>query len=276
MKFRRNNIILLSLLFIGINKFSYAQPGWAYMLKGNLNEIDSIALKFCLNNSICYLGTIEVDSTTELSRVVHLSVLHSLVINIALRTLPAELKFFELPILNQLCIYGDSLQDLTNLPQLPSLRTLHIGGYSGDILKIGMEQSPSLCELSISSQNVQDFGNILSNKNLISLTIYGCPKLKHLPKYEHGDLNHISKLCISGSALELNEIKNLNGLKTLIIIGGEFETIPDFFPKSIEYLSISHNAALNNIDNLKKYPNLKRINISNNDQIADYRINCCD
>lgn len=234
--------ILVVLLFT-INCFG--QPGRITYLDGNLNEIDSTMIPAIAKSNgppfkhtppnTMYLGTVTIDSTTDVSRIVHLRDVKRLNLRYSLEHIPNELQLAELPNLKWLNINCSNLLDFSKFPVLDSVEYLHISDYKGDYLSL-QDNFPNLKELEIESLNQTTTLNI---GKINSLKIRNC------------------------KPLDFGKISNGNTIKKLSI---ERYVSPDY-SKSLNLFSKLEELTIYNVDLLflpkGALKNLKKITVLN-------------
>lgn len=275
-------IILGILICLSYSMDIYAQPGWAYKLQGNLNEIDSTQIKNCIKDcSQCYFGMIEIDSTTDLRRLNHLNCTPNLTLNIYLKSLPKEFSTVYLDNITSLYLGAEQLIDISNFPIMNNLEELTIRNFKGDSLKIN-NTLPNLNTLEITNFNsvvnikadnletliLSEFqGNILKIKNafpnLKELKIHQSDKIVNIDSVLiNNNIEALSIIKCNGLSINLNDI-SFNNLRFLRLLGAQsfkfkWEDLIQF--KKLESIDLDYIDFESIPENFST--NLKRISIT--------------
>ncbi len=162
---------------------SLGQPGWAYKLDGNLNNIDSVKLKNCLDNpNLCHMGIITIDSSTDLSRIVHLKSMKELVLEIKTDSFPSIFSKIEFPDLTSLVIYGcNRLKDLKNIQELKNLNYLQLSEFGGETINIDATQLTKLFDVKIfDCDHLIQINELLDCKSIKRLRVAECDHIEDI------------------------------------------------------------------------------------------------
>lgn len=262
---------ILILIITGPNLFG--QPGWAWKVQGNLNEIDSTTLKQCLKDGdLCYFGSIEIDSTTDLTRLNHISFLESVSLIMNLEAIPNEFKNVKFPNLKHLRIScGNNLTDIHNLEYLDNLEELFIGVFNGIEVNIDFSKLKKLRSFQMyKAPNVIEIHNVLAAGSLQGIKLEVLPALKFLTTDSLENHENITSITlIDCPVFQIENLKYFQGLKHLGINGSSFISIPNYLSKNLTVLSIGKNDSLSDIKNISCYKNLKEYNLKDNPLIKD-------
>lgn len=265
-------IISCLLLVIMVNFRVQCQPSGGHKLHGNLNDIDSSQLKKCIESGgLCTIGIIKIDTTSDLSRIIHLSVLTEVTLSLEIERIPSELRFFKFNHLKRLTIYGNNcLRDIRGLGFLEGLETLTIINFGGEEIKIDTNLLKNLKSVTLTNCHdlchIDDLIKIISIENL---WINSCANLKIL-SHDQNKLPHIKFLCIYNSPqIVPSNLCAFSGLWKLVLDGLSFQSIPDCLADTMEILHIYNNDSLSKIDNIQRLKNLKEFRLTNNKLIED-------
>lgn len=265
---------ILTLLFSIVTTFSFCQPG---PLHQNLNKIT--------DEGVIVADIIVIDSTSDVSKVSKLKNAKKLWLKISnLKEIPKE--FVKFVNTTQLTIefFNVNCTDLSFLNEFPNLKTLSIDRFDGEVFSKKELKLDSLTSLRIGyCENLIDISTINKLNALEELEISNVANLKAFPKF--GKQNSIKILTIDHMSngrffdeknpknfnTDIQNIKYLVKLEELTLGSLTFmHEIPDFLPASLKKLEINawalhhwegDKVEINNIDNLKLYPNLKELKL---------------
>ncbi|MCB9225359.1 MAG: hypothetical protein H6582_14365 [Crocinitomicaceae bacterium] len=268
------NKILIFLLFLVCSISLQAQPGWAFKLEGNLNDIDSNQLKKCIQDPLCKLCPIEIDSTTDLRRIEHLNVLTQTTLILNFDKVPKGLEFFDFKNLKQLTIFGNNrLKDISNLGTLQGLEMLSIIGFGGEEIKMDPNSFKGLQTVHINNCTKLNYiDDLLAISNITDLRIWSCPNLKTLI-HDRNKQPHVKWLRLYNTPIDPLNLCSFIELELLILDGLSFSSIPNCLAETLEALYISNNDKLVETDGIDRLKNLKVINVENNSLIEDRKMN---
>ncbi|MGB1247451.1 MAG: hypothetical protein ACPG4Z_01095, partial [Chitinophagales bacterium] len=244
----------------------FAQPGWAKNLNGNLNELDSMQIKECLQfESMCNFGTITIDSTTDLTRLTLLNLLPDLSLYINLKTLPKEFATLELNKVYSLSLSGNILDDVSNFPKMDSLEDLIIFGFQGDTLLINNEM-PNLQRLELkSSYNLKNIESVTKNDNFEQLVVQDCNALQ-LVESSFSELKYLAFLSTKPTGKDFSDFDNFSSLEQILLRNVDVLALPDNLPKSLNRIYITDSRVdlevLNKIKEMKTMEKIELMNVS--------------
>ncbi len=232
-----------------------AQPGWVDKVVGNLNNIDSTQIKNCIKaDQYCYFGAIDIDSTTDLSRLVHLNSTPELHLNLNLSALPKTFSQNNWNKVKSLHISSTSIKDLSHLPQMQNLERLSISGFQNDTLYI-QGPLPQLKILRISySDQLTNIEQLYAQTAIEHVNIQFCQHI-HLGDSSFKHLKEVHFIGNKPSALQWEDLSRFKQLEKVSLNHVIIDTLPDDFPKSLNTLFISDG--LINLDLLKQLSELE-------------------
>jgi hypothetical protein len=253
----------------------FGQPGWAYKVQGNLNFIDSIQLKRCLaDGNLCYFGDIEIDSTTDLSRLDQISFLEEVTLVIKLSSIPTEFKNVKFPNLKKLNIHcGKNLTDLSNLQYFSSLEKLYLSNVNGKKeVDINFSKLINLKSIEIIlAPEIVRMDKIFQAPKLESIRLVSFPSLKFLTIDTLNSNTKIKNIVLADCPkFDIKNIETFINLEILSLNDCDFSSIPVFFSTSLTFLSISNNQTLIDIKNINQYKNLSQFYLKDNPLIKDF------
>lgn len=241
-----------------------AQPGHLYQIKGNLNTIDSAAIKKCLAlKDLCNFNSVIIDSTTNLKRLNHLN--HTTNLSFYLDVaLPDYVKNIELNKIKSITLSLGNTAKISNLPLLDSLKTISIYGYMKKDLIIENKMK-SLEELNIqNSDSIINIDTFLQKNTISSLKINNCKNLKlnsevNLEKIKHLSINNSNNFLVN-----LKKIGRFKNLESLVIDNISITSFPKDFPKNIKSIVFNNSRlSLGVLIKLKEMKNLTTLKIIN-------------
>lgn len=249
--------LLTILIILSLVTTLFAQPGWLHHIGGNLNDLDSNRIKFCLNEKDdCYFGPIEIDSTTDLSRLVHLNVTSDLTLNIKLKSLTKEFLTVNLDHVKSLTITGLDITDISNLPMLDNLESLQIMGFDGDTISI-INHLPKLKIFTVcNSDKLVSVESVFTKNNMEQLTIQNCKNID----LKDSSFYMLKALFIVGPTMNKfiwNDLVHFTKLEEVSCQHIDFRSMPDPFPENLRKISISHGKT--NLNTLNKLSELAQI-----------------
>lgn len=254
------NIFLFFVCLTNLN----AQPGWAYKVQGNLNDIDSIQIRKCIEQSdYCYFGAIVIDSTTDLSRLHHLNATPTLSLTIDFKTLPKAFLKTNLDKITTLFLGGEQLEDISNFPIMKNLEELRIGGFQGDTLRF-LNKLPKLKVLVLNyTDKLVSIDQVISNNKLERLSINNCKNVV-LNNSAFTNLKNLSITGTQSTPFKWEDLVNFEKLEVVYLDEVNFESIPENFPQSLRKINIKNSKTnLQTLNKLAALENIEELNLRN-------------
>ena len=255
----------IAFIFLLLSFKGFSQPS-SRTFEGNLNEItDSDFHNLKHNNSSVYkvnrigLGTVIIDSTTQLNRLHLLTDFEILSLSISLDTLPKEFLLLKDKV-KHLKIDGNNvLKDVSSIHKFNHLKTLGIENFVGKQLSSQKLKLKSLVEFYLSYlPNIENLESITHLNALQSMSISNASKLISFPTLSRrNQLRTLTFIRVTGNIETLKHLKKVRS----IYLQKNFWSFPSYLPPNVESITIkgSPSNRLKDISNIAQYDQLQEL-----------------
>lgn len=260
----KKRALILLILLLTATIPAIAQPGWVTKVTGNLNDIDSVQIRKCIDNDLCWFGSILIDSTTDLSRLSHLNVSSAMInLEVKLKAFPPSVATLSLDKIEYLSITGSSLEDLSYLPKMDNLTGISVSRFQGRDLSFA-HNLPKLRHIEVSNSNqIINLEQCFQNRTIENLIIRSCKNID----LKKNALYQLKRLVITGSQapdFEWKDVANFQQLEQLTLPAAHITSLPDNFPKTLQKIHIKNGtASLNALNKLYELETIKTLELNN-------------